>query len=136
MGSGRQGGRETERAARAPAPRVAAWLRRTGSTHRTHDTWGALTPPRRQHHSLPRLSLPSPSSPHSTSPARPLLPSLPRSPPLPPTQTITPEEFAARFERPRLPCVVTGLTAGWGANGGWTPEALLQRFGGHKFKVG
>lgn len=50
-------------------------------------------------------------------------------------QDITPQEFAERFERPRLPVVITGLTDGWGACKEWTPECLLQQFGSHKFKV-
>eukprot|EP00798_Chlamydomonas_sp_ICE-L_P020979 gene20980-27834_t len=46
------------------------------------------------------------------------------------------EEFVERFERPRLPVVITGLTEGWPADKGWEPEALAARFGEHKFKVG
>jgi hypothetical protein len=60
----------------------------------------------------------------------------PRPPPPWPAQDITPEEFAERFERPRLPVVITGLMDGWGAARGWTIEELLRRFRDHKFKVG
>jgi hypothetical protein len=62
-----------------------------------------------------------PAAAHPTPPAAP--------------QSITPEEFAERFERPRLPVVVTGLTGGWAANAAWAPEALLRAYGGHKFKA-
>jgi histone arginine demethylase JMJD6 len=66
-------------------------------------------------------------------------------------RAVTPAEFAARFERPRLPAVVTGLTAGWRADGGstgsngngsgsggdaWDLGELLAKYGSHKFKVG
>lgn len=46
------------------------------------------------------------------------------------------EEFVERFEAPRQPCVITGLTAGWPAAEAWTPDRLLQRLGECKFKVG
>jgi len=56
---------------------------------------------------------------------------------LPPvSQNTTAEEFARRFERPRLPVVITGLCDAWPAAQAWTPEALMERFAHHKFKVG
>ena len=44
-------------------------------------------------------------------------------------------EFVERFERPRLPVVITGLCDGWRARENWTEEGLLRRYGEHKFKV-
>jgi hypothetical protein len=52
-----------------------------------------------------------------------------------PAQELAPGEFAERFERPRLPVVVTGLLDAWPAQEAWAPAALLERFGTHKFKV-
>lgn len=52
------------------------------------------------------------------------------------SQNTTAEEFARRFERPRLPVVITGLCDDWPAAQAWTPEALMERFAHHKFKVG
>ncbi|GLC61317.1 hypothetical protein PLESTB_001742800 [Pleodorina starrii] len=49
---------------------------------------------------------------------------------------LTPEEFAERFERPRIPVVITGLADDWPAFRDWTPERLRQLYGEHKFKVG
>ena len=50
-------------------------------------------------------------------------------------QNLTVAEFVERFERPRLPVVITGLCDGWKARGNWTEEGLLRRYGEHKFKV-
>jgi hypothetical protein len=50
--------------------------------------------------------------------------------------SLTPEEFALRFELPKVPCMLTGLCEGWRAQQEWTPERLLQRLGECKFKVG
>ena len=44
-------------------------------------------------------------------------------------------EFVERFERPRLPVVITGLCDGWRAANDWNEDTLLQRYGDHKFKV-
>lgn len=50
---------------------------------------------------------------------------------------LTPREFAEQYERPRRPCVLTGLCDSWhGARGEWAPDRLLQRLGHCKFKVG
>ena len=59
------------------------------------------------------------------------------SPPPPFLQDLEPGEFAARFERPRLPVVITDAADTWPAGGGaWATDALLARVGSHKFKVG
>ena len=50
-------------------------------------------------------------------------------------QEVTLEEFVERYERPKVPVVITGLCEGWRACSEWSEEALLQRFGDHKFKV-
>lgn len=50
-------------------------------------------------------------------------------------QDLTPEEFAARYEVPRAPVVITGLTDGWAAQREWTPQRLLAAFRDHRFKV-
>lgn len=45
-------------------------------------------------------------------------------------------EFVERFERPRIPVVITGLAEHWPATRRWTdPEDMRRRFGDHKFKV-
>ena len=44
-------------------------------------------------------------------------------------------EFVRRFERPRLPVVITGLCEAWPAAERWTSDRLLERFGDHKFKA-
>ncbi|KAJ3230992.1 hypothetical protein HDU81_004111, partial [Chytriomyces hyalinus] len=46
------------------------------------------------------------------------------------------EDFVARFERDGVPVVVTGVTRDWDAEREWTPQRLLERFHGEKFKVG
>ena len=45
-------------------------------------------------------------------------------------------EFVERFERPRLPAVITGLCEPWGAAADWDEAGLLRRFAEHRFKVG
>ena len=50
-------------------------------------------------------------------------------------QALTVAEFVERFERPRLPVVITGLCNGWKGRVSWTEEGLLGRYGEHKFKV-
>ena len=50
-------------------------------------------------------------------------------------QELTLEQFVERFERPRIPVVITGLTDSWGAGAAWAPTALRARFGEHRFKV-
>ena len=44
-------------------------------------------------------------------------------------------EFVERFERPRIPVVISNLQEGWPAQDLWNPQRLLDRFGDHKFKV-
>lgn len=50
-------------------------------------------------------------------------------------QELSVAEFVERFERPRLPVVITGLCDGWRAAKDWNEDTLLQRYGDHKFKV-
>jgi hypothetical protein len=50
-------------------------------------------------------------------------------------QDLSPERFVELFEAPRQPVVITGLTDAWPAVQQWTPQALLQQFRDHKFKV-
>lgn len=50
-------------------------------------------------------------------------------------QDLSPQRFIEAFEDPRQPVVITGLTDGWPAVQQWTPEALLQQYADHKFKV-
>ena len=50
-------------------------------------------------------------------------------------QDITLAEFVRRFERPRLPVVLTGLCDPWPAAERWKLDRLLERFGDHKFKA-
>ena len=45
------------------------------------------------------------------------------------------EQFVERFERPRIPVVITGLCDGWRAGRAWQQENLLKHYGEHKFKV-
>lgn len=42
------------------------------------------------------------------------------------------EEFVARFEAPRVPCVVTGATEGWPAHRAWTLPELAKAYPGHR----
>lgn len=50
-------------------------------------------------------------------------------------RSLTVEEFAARFEGPGIPVILTGLTDDWPAGREWTDARLLERFGDHRFKV-
>ncbi|PNH12602.1 Bifunctional arginine demethylase and lysyl-hydroxylase JMJD6 [Tetrabaena socialis] len=47
---------------------------------------------------------------------------------------LTPQQFVERYERPRIPVVITGLADEWPAGREWTPERLAQVYGSHKFK--
>lgn len=40
-----------------------------------------------------------------------------------------------RYERPRIPVVITGLCDEWRAASAWRQPDLLERYGDHKFKV-
>jgi hypothetical protein len=51
------------------------------------------------------------------------------------SKELTLEQFVERFERPRIPVVITGLTDSWGAGAAWAPAALRARFGEHRFKA-
>lgn len=48
------------------------------------------------------------------------------------------EAFWERFEKPGLPCVISGIpeAEGWPAHERWTPDKLCQRFADVSFKVG
>jgi histone arginine demethylase JMJD6 len=46
------------------------------------------------------------------------------------------EEFIERFEKPRQPVVILGLTDQWPAAEKWEFSELVKTFGSHKFKVG
>jgi hypothetical protein len=48
---------------------------------------------------------------------------------------MTAEQFAAQWETPRRPCILTGLCDAWPAQQAWTPAALLSHLGDCKFKV-
>ena len=50
-------------------------------------------------------------------------------------QELSRAQFVELFERPRMPTVITGLIEDWPAQERWTEQALLQRFGDHRFKV-
>ena len=52
-----------------------------------------------------------------------------------PAQELTVEQFVERFERPRIPVVLTGLCDGWRAGQAWGQQELLKHYGEHKFKV-
>ena len=50
-------------------------------------------------------------------------------------QDMSTEQFVERFERPRLPVVITGLCDSWKGRERWTEENLSKHYGDHKFKV-
>lgn len=50
--------------------------------------------------------------------------------------SLTPQQFAEQWEKPRRPCMLTGLCDGWRAQEEWAPHRLLARLGHCKFKVG
>ncbi|KIH58886.1 JmjC domain protein [Ancylostoma duodenale] len=49
---------------------------------------------------------------------------------------ITPDEFRRKYEAPRVPCVITGLTRHWKAHENWTLRNLLKNYGNEYFKCG
>ncbi|KAK6014054.1 JmjC domain protein [Ostertagia ostertagi] len=58
-------------------------------------------------------------------------------------KTTTVDEFREKYEKPRVPCVITDLTDKWKAHENWTIKAryhklykLSQRFGNSYFKCG
>jgi hypothetical protein len=73
------------------------------------------------HPSSPSLTHPYPYAPHTITRLV--------------VQDLTPQAFACKFEQPRLPVVITGITDAWPAQHEWMPEQLLQQCGKHKFKV-
>ena len=50
-------------------------------------------------------------------------------------QDLSAKQFVERFERPRLPVVITGLCDSWRGQENWTAQNLLRHYGEHKFKV-
>uniref|UniRef100_A0A0K0D2A4 JmjC domain-containing protein n=1 Tax=Angiostrongylus cantonensis TaxID=6313 RepID=A0A0K0D2A4_ANGCA len=46
------------------------------------------------------------------------------------------EEFQEKYEAPRIPCVITGLTRNWKAHENWTIRKLAQKYGNVRFKCG
>ena len=50
-------------------------------------------------------------------------------------QDMSTEQFVERFERPRLPVVITGLCDSWKGRERWTEENVSKHYGEHKFKV-
>ncbi len=50
-------------------------------------------------------------------------------------QDLSVQQFVERFERPRLPVVITGLCDSWKGHEKWTEENLVKHYGEHKFKV-
>ncbi|ETN75454.1 JmjC domain protein [Necator americanus] len=50
--------------------------------------------------------------------------------------SITLEEFRRKYEAPRIPCVITGLTRNWKAHENWTIQKLLKDYPNDSFKVG
>lgn len=51
------------------------------------------------------------------------------------SQDLSPEYFAKAYEASRVPVVITGALDKWPAQQQWTPQALLEQFKDHKFKV-
>nr|CDJ98019.1 Transcription factor jumonji domain containing protein [Haemonchus contortus] len=49
-------------------------------------------------------------------------------------KTVTVEEFREKYERPRVPCVITGLTDKWKARQNWTFQKLTREYGNSYFK--
>ena len=50
-------------------------------------------------------------------------------------QDLSVQQFVERFERPRLPVVISGLCDSWKGHEKWTEENLVKYYGEHKFKV-
>ncbi|XGW27515.1 hypothetical protein V3C99_007821 [Haemonchus contortus] len=50
--------------------------------------------------------------------------------------TLTVEEFREKYEQPRVPCMITGLTKSWKAHNNWKIDNLLQKYGNAMFKCG
>lgn len=48
---------------------------------------------------------------------------------------ITIQEFAERYELPKVPVVITGFCKDWPAKKAWTEADLLQKYANHRFKV-
>ena len=51
--------------------------------------------------------------------------------------TLTLDQFRERYERPNLPCVVTGVADDWpGNHGNWNPQALYEKYRHFGMKCG
>ncbi|PIO66772.1 hypothetical protein TELCIR_11501 [Teladorsagia circumcincta] len=50
--------------------------------------------------------------------------------------TLSVEEFREKYERPRIPCMITGLTDTWAAHENWKIDNLVQKYGNATFKCG
>ncbi|KAK5973780.1 Bifunctional arginine demethylase and lysyl-hydroxylase PSR [Trichostrongylus colubriformis] len=64
------------------------------------------------------------------------LPSLKDNMPRIDCNTLSVEEFCEKYEKPRLPCMITGLTKAWSAHENWKIDNLLQKYGNATFKCG
>lgn len=51
-------------------------------------------------------------------------------------KTMSLKEFREKFEHPRLPCVITGLTDNWKARENWTVKNLSRKYANAFFKCG
>ncbi|CAI4231435.1 unnamed protein product [Auanema sp. JU1783] len=49
---------------------------------------------------------------------------------------MTTETFRAKYEIPRVPCILTGLTNTWRAQEKWNTERLLRKYRNQRFKCG
>ncbi|NP_001296707.1 bifunctional arginine demethylase and lysyl-hydroxylase PSR [Hydra vulgaris] len=51
-------------------------------------------------------------------------------------KSISHDEFIARYEKPRIPVILTGCTDSWLANQKWKLSSLAKKYRNQKFKVG
>ncbi|KAK6027905.1 JmjC domain protein, partial [Ostertagia ostertagi] len=50
--------------------------------------------------------------------------------------TLSVEEFREKYEQPRIPCMITGLTETWAAHENWKIDKLLEKYANATFKCG
>ncbi|KAK6041612.1 hypothetical protein COOONC_20884 [Cooperia oncophora] len=50
--------------------------------------------------------------------------------------TLSVEEFREKYEIPRKPCIITGLTDTWTAHENWKIDKLIELYGDSSFKCG